>query len=242
MTYGHQEVSNVRASRAADRVIRGDCIAVMTGIPTRSVDFILTDPPYLVRYCDRSGRRVQNDDRDGWIDAAFAQMYRVLKDGGFCISFYGWSTIDRFMHAWRKAGFRPVGHLVFAKPYASAARFTRYHHESAYLLAKGNPALPAVPPADVIPWMYTGNCLHPTQKPVSIFTPLLAAFTTPGDVVLDPFAGSGSTLVAARIMGCRGVGIEIDPAHHRTALARLRRTRRRYRGPPIASPAALTPF
>jgi adenine-specific DNA-methyltransferase len=97
----------------------------------------------------------------------------------------------------------------------------QYQHEQAYLLVKGNPEAPANPPPDVIPWTYTGNRLHPTQKPTGIFTPLLEAFTKPGDVVLDPFAGSGSTLVAARDMGRQFLGIEFDETHQRTASTRL---------------------
>ncbi|HEX3745001.1 MAG TPA: hypothetical protein VHW09_13755 [Bryobacteraceae bacterium] len=47
-----------------------------------------------------------------------------------------------FMAAWKHAGFRPVGHLVFRKSYASGQAFLRYAHESAYVLAKGRSALP----------------------------------------------------------------------------------------------------
>jgi adenine-specific DNA-methyltransferase len=193
----------------------------MKEMPSKSVDFILTDPPYLVRYRDRSGRSVKNDDNDAWLDPAFAQMHRVLKDNQFCVSFYAWNKVDRFMEAWKKAGFHIAGHVVFTKKYASSARFMSYQHEQAYLLAKGNPAAPANPPPDVIGWTYTGNRLHPTQKPVGIFAPLIEAFTKPGDTVLDPFCGSGSTLVAARDLGRRFVGIELDEAHHRTASLRL---------------------
>jgi len=202
-------------------ITRGDCVEVMKSMPASSVDFILTDPPYLVRYCDRSGRTVKNDNNDAWIDPAFAQMHRVLKDNSFCVSFYAWNKADRFIDAWKKAGFHMAGHIVFTKEYSSSARFLGYQHEQAYLLAKGNPDTPANPPPDVIPWTYTGNKLHPTQKPVGIFAPLLEAFTKPGDVVLDPFAGSGSTLVAARDMGRRFLGIELDETHHRTASTRL---------------------
>jgi adenine-specific DNA-methyltransferase len=202
-------------------VVRGDCLDVMQGMPSKSVDLILTDPPYLVRYYDRSGRSVKNDDNDAWIDPAFTQMSRVLKDNRFCVSFYAWNKVDRFVEAWKKAGFHIVGHVVFTKKYASSARFMSYQHEQAYLLAKGNPTLPANPPPDVIPWTYTGNRLHPTQKPVGIFTPLIEAFTKPGDTVLDPFCGSGSTLVAAQDLGRRVIGIELDEAHHRTASLRL---------------------
>jgi adenine-specific DNA-methyltransferase len=208
-------------SQMLNRVTQGDCVDVMKGMPSGSVDLVLVDPPYLVRYCDRTGRTVKNDDNDRWIDPAFAEMHRVLKNGQFCVSFYAWNKVDRFMEAWSKAGFKVAGHIVFPKRYASSSRFMSYHHEQAYLLAKGHPAAPENPPPDVIPWTYTGNRLHPTQKPVGIFTPLLEAFSKPGDVVLDPFAGSGSSLVAAKALGRRFIGIELDPVHHRTASMRL---------------------
>jgi hypothetical protein len=66
----------------------------------------------------------------------------------------------------RAAGFQPVGHLVFRKTYSSKSRFLSYRHEQAYLLAKGRPPLPKQPLADVMDMPYSGNKLHPTQKPV----------------------------------------------------------------------------
>jgi site-specific DNA-methyltransferase (adenine-specific) len=217
-----QEATNTLAlSKFCNRVTHGDCIDVMKGMPSKTVDFILTDPPYLVSYVDRSGRSVKNDDNDRWIDPAFAQMHRVLKDNQFAVSFYAWNKVDRFVEAWKKAGFRIAGHIVFTKKYASSARFMSYQHEQAYLLAKGNPQAPLNPPPDVISWTYTGNRLHPTQKPVGIFMPLIEAFTKPGDTVLDPFSGSGSTLVAARDLDRRFIGVEMDETHHRTASLRL---------------------
>jgi len=180
------------------RVVLGDCLSVLPTLPDRCVDLVLTDPPYLVNYVDRSGRSIANDRTDEWLAPAFAQMFRVLRDDAFCISFYGWNRVDRFFAAWRAAGFRVVGHLVFAKQYQSKARFLAYQHESAYLLAKGQPALPAEPLPDVMPWKYSGNRHHPTQKPVECLAPLIESFSRPRDIVLDPFAGSGSTCVAAR--------------------------------------------
>ena len=93
----------------------GDCIDVMAHLPARSVDFVLTDPPYVVRYHDRSGRRVINDDNDAWLKPAFAQILRVLKPDTLCVSFYGWNKVDLFMAAWRAAGFQPVGQIIFRK-------------------------------------------------------------------------------------------------------------------------------
>jgi DNA modification methylase len=208
-------------SQMLNHVTQGRCEEVMKGIPSGSVDFILCDPPYLVRYRDRTGRTVKNDNNDEWMDAAFHEMHRVLKNNKFLVSFYSWNKVDRFMEAWRHAGFHPVGHFVFPKNYASGKHFTEYKHEQAYLLAKGYPASPAHPPPDVIPWSYTGNKLHPTQKPVGSLKPLIEAYSKPGEIVLDPFAGSGSTLVAAKECGRRFIGIELDEEHQHTAAQRV---------------------
>lgn len=207
-------------------ILGGDCIGMMRGFERDSVDFILTDPPYITRYRDRDGRTVANDDNGRWLKPAFNQMHRLLKPGGFCVSFYGWAKADLFMDAWRSARFRIVGHLVFRKRYASSTRFLRYEHEQAYLLAKGDVTPPTQPIPDVIDFDYTGNRLHPTQKPASALAPLIGCFTRPGDLVLDPFCGSGSTLEAARELGRDWLGIELNTAHHTTAKARLDRIRK----------------
>lgn len=204
-----------------NRVLRGDCVQVMRGMPSASVDFILTDPPYLVRYRSRTGQTIANDDRDNWLEPAFAEMYRLLKPGSFCVSFYGWNAADKFIGAWRKAGFQIVGHIVFRKKYASSVRFLEHRHEQAYLLAKGDVVAPAVPLPDVMDWSYTGNRLHPTQKPVSALRLFVEAFCPRGGMVLDPFCGSGASLLAARASACDFAGIEVDRDYHYTASLRL---------------------
>ncbi len=69
------------------------------------------------------------------------------------VSFYGWNRVDRFMAAWKNAGFSVVGHLVFTKNYTSKAAYVGYRHECAYVLAKGRPALPQKP----LPTCWAGN-------------------------------------------------------------------------------------
>lgn len=212
------------ASPPSNAVLHGDCIDILAGLAPKSIDFVLTDPPYLVSYRpfkNNAGQRVHNDDKADWVEPAFGEIYRVLKLDAFCVSFYGWNHIDRFSAAWRKAGFRIVGHLAFPKQYASGGKLLRHSHEAAYLLAKGNAPAPADPIDDVIDWKYTGNRLHPTQKPVGSLKPLVGAFCPEGGLVLDPFCGSGSTLVAARNLGRNFLGIELDPVHHATATERL---------------------
>ncbi|CAM2198424.1 putative methylase YubD (plasmid) [Paraburkholderia kururiensis] len=205
------------------RLILGDCLAVLPTIPSCAIDLVLTDPPYLVNYVDRSGRSIANDVRDDWLLPAFSELQRVMRPDSICVSFYGWSAVDRFFAAWKAAGFRIVGHMVFSKGYSSRSRYVKYQHESAYILAKGNPALPTRPLPDVMPWgEYTGNRLHPTQKPVGVLTQIVEAFSRPNDIVLDPFAGSGSTCEAAHNAGRRYVGIELDATYHAAADRRLK--------------------
>jgi site-specific DNA-methyltransferase (adenine-specific) len=206
-----------------NRIITGDCVEVMQEIPDASVDTIITDPPYLVNYTSSDGRGYRNDDPldTSWLTPAFAQMYRVLKPDSFCVSFYGFPKAEAFLAAWRQVGFDPIGHFVWVKKYASAERFIRYYHEQAYLLAKGRPRKPRVRLPSVLEWRYSGNTLHPTQKPIAAMLPLVMAFSEQGDVVLDPFAGSGSTCVAAQHLGRAWIGIELDPTYARYAKERL---------------------
>lgn len=205
-------------------IITGDCTEVLKTLPDASVDFVLTDPPYFVAYRDRYGRSVKNDgtqDMDKVL-GAFKEIHRVLKPNRLCVSFYGWQAIDAFMAAWKAAGFTPVDHLVWKKKYVSSRRFLKRTHEQAYVLAKGRPDLPRKPIRDVQPWHYSGNRFHPTEKAVKTLSPVIAAFTKPGDVVLDPFAGSGSTLAAAAFQRRKYLGIELDPAYCAHAHKRLK--------------------
>ncbi len=206
-----------------NRIINGDCTEVLKTIPADSVDFVLTDPPYFVRYRDRSGRSMQNDGNDDTakVLSAFPEIYRVLKPDALCVSFYGWQAIDAFMAAWKAAGFTPVDHIVWRKSYASSVRFCNRFHEQAYVLAKGRPAPPAEPFDDVQPWAYSGNRSHPTEKDVRVLKPVIQAFTQPGAVVLDPFAGSGSTSVAAALAKRRYIGIELEQKYCQLAEKRL---------------------
>jgi DNA modification methylase len=202
-------------------ILHGDCLGILPQLAAGSANLVLTDPPYLARYRSRDGRGVPNDDNDTWLKPAFAELYRVLARHSFCVSFYGWPQADRFLEAWRAAGFRITGHFVFPKRYTSSTHYVRYQHECAYLLAKGYPKKPDFTIGDVIDWSYSGNKLHPTQKPLPVLLPLIETFSKPGGLVLDPFAGSGSTLLAARMSGRNYLGIELDATYHSIASERL---------------------
>lgn len=209
-----------------DQIHHADCLELMKKMPEESIDLVVTDPPYLVNYRSSDGRTVPNDNNNRWLVPAYAQIYRLLKRDSFCISFYSWTKVDKFFQAWKSAGFRPVGHLVWVKNYHSRERFVRYCHESAYLLAKGYPPLPKIALCDVLDWRYTNNTLHPTQKPLMAIIPLILAFSETGGIVLDPFAGSGTTTAAAQELNRRYIGIEINQRYCDIARERMLKQKR----------------
>jgi DNA modification methylase len=203
-----------------NRVILGDCCVVMQQLPSSSVDLIVTDPPYLVNYHSRDGRTIAGDTDDAWLLPAFTEAYRVLRPGGFCVSFYCWAKVDKVLQAWKSAGFSLVEHLVWLKLYVSRSGFLEYGYDHAYILAtgKGRP-LPDID--DIQYFQYVGGHLDPSLKPVEGLKRLIRAFSEPADVVLDPFCGNGNVPLAAKLTNRRYVGIELRQDYCEIAQHRL---------------------
>lgn len=205
-----------------------DCRDVMRGMESESVDFVLTDPPYIISYKGRWGqnRGVIQGDKDGrWLAPVFSELWRVLVPDSLCLSFYGWPHADAFMTVWKLVGFMPVSQIVFVKNVWGLGYFSRAQHDTAYLLAKGKPRKPAKAISDVVDWRRVSKAQHPNQKPLGAIAPLVAAFATQPSLILDPFCGSGTTLVAARDLGHRAIGIEVDERHCEVAVRRLAESR-----------------
>ena len=204
-----------------NEILCGDAKARLKEADAKSVDLVVTDPPYLVNYKDRHGRKVANDANAEAVLPVFDEVYRVMKPDSLCISFCGWTALPEFTAAWARVGFRITGQIVWTKNYASSKGHTAYTHESAYELAKGNPPKPQRPIRDVQEWSYSGNKYHPTEKAVEILSPIIRAFSKPDDLVLDPFSGSGSTAVAAALCGRDYLGVELEQRYVDLAKRRL---------------------
>lgn len=95
-------------------LFHGDCLAILPTLPAASVDLVLTDPPYLVNYRGRWTKKRQpiaGDDNAAWLLPAYRELFRLLKDDRFLVTFYGWPHADLFVSAFKAAGFRLVSHL-----------------------------------------------------------------------------------------------------------------------------------
>lgn len=202
----------------------GDCRDVLPELQSEAFDLALTDPPYLVSYTgrwDSDLRAIEGDSDPSWIDPVFTEVWRVLKRDSLCLSFYGWPHADAFLGTWKAIGFRPISLIALLKHHWGFGRFTRAQHETAYLLAKGHPERPAQAISDVLDWGQVSPLLHPNQKPLGAISKLIATYTPRTACVLDPFCGSGTTLIGARALGRSAVGIEIEERFCEVAALRL---------------------
>src|SRR5438094_759629 len=103
-------------SRNGITIHLGDCLQLLPHFPAESVDFVVTDPPYLVNYVGRwdgEKRIITGDDNSSWVLPAFSEIFRIMKEDTLCVSFYGYPHADVFVGIWKKLGLRVVSHIAF---------------------------------------------------------------------------------------------------------------------------------
>ena len=143
--------------------------------------------------------------------------------------FTRWDVQQVFIDAIRLAGFIVKSEVIWDKvQYGMGDVKSQFapSHENIIFAEKGKFSFPGHRPKDLIPHRNLPgiHIIHPTEKPVPLLTDLITAVTKPGDLILDPFAGSGSTLVAAKKTGRRFVGIELDELYYERARRRIEET------------------
>jgi len=213
-------------------IYHGDCREVMADMADASVNAIITDPPYNVSddipditFDNRADmvRDFGEWDRLDWhpqslIDAAA----RLLVPGGALLAF----TSDRLLGTYRTPSLKVRGTIVWEKTNPAPSPRPGYVSATEWIIWLQQPGAAGT-------WNsggYVPNILrhstprdgyHPTQKPDSLVRELLLRHTTPGDVVIDPFAGSGTTLRAAKDLGRKAIGIEVEERYCEIATQRL---------------------
>ena len=219
----------------------GDCLEVMAGLNDRSITAVLTDPPYSsggrrenARSIRKSMKRAEDD--NDWIhgDAMSTQGFiwlmrqcgiqwrRLLVPGGHALAFIDWRMAGNLAAALESADLRQHPILVWDKAAFGMGTIFRNQHEFIIHVSAGNPAPPQRRDVgNVLRFSAVRNGVHPTEKPVTLLHTLLSVVASPGGMVLDPFAGAGSTLVAARDLGLAAVGVESDERWCEQAARRL---------------------
>ena len=214
-----------------NKLIHGDSLTVLRQMEPESVDAIITDPPYGINYVSPTGARIQNDTAPFiWF---LYDAFRVLKPGssgrGTLVCFTRWDVQQVFIDAIRLAGFIVKSEVIWDKMQHGMGDLKSQFapsHENIIFAVKGQFSFPGHRPKDLLTHRkLPGNqMIPPTEKPVPLLADLITAVTKPGDLILDPFAGSGSTLVAAKKTGRRFTGIELDDVHYAKAQRRIEET------------------
>lgn len=205
----------------------GDCLELMREIPSNSIDMIATDPPYGMSFQSNhrkdQHKKIENDTHLDWLDTFVSEMYRVAKNNTAHYSFCSFHQVDKFKIIFEKY-FTVKNILIWEKNNTSMGDLYgdfAPKYEMCFLLHKGRALIRGKRDPNIFRFARTRNELHPTQKPVDMMEYLIGKFSDPGDTVLDPFMGSGTTGVACKRTGRSFIGIEKDPDYFRVAAERI---------------------
>lgn len=213
-----------------NKFILGDYVDLIKNIENNSIDFILSDPPYGIDYQYNYSTKLGNkctiiNDKENSIDwdLLLSELYRVLKPNRICFLFgrtdmflrIGTNVINsqfKYCHdfIWRK-GDMGTGNL----------KLMGAIHEMGLVLSKGIPR--RIQPLKInneIKYRYKAEFSeklserekyeHLTQKPIALLSYLISAYTTKNEYILDPFGGSNSTNIAAKLLNRNSISFEID--------------------------------
>ena len=225
-----------------------DCLEYLRQLPDNGVDLVVTDPPYNVsRKQDLvfEGRRIRKD--FGAWDYGFdptpvmKELKRVLKPTGQIYVFCSTEQIPIYMRIFQEGWFfrnllvwsktNPPPRLsktnwVFANEYILYAVNEKIKLNTITFNFPSQGAMKNIFITSALQGAERlrkpeGGALHPTQKPLAVLKRLIETSSKPGDIVLDPFMGVGSTAVAAKTLGRRYLGCEIDSQYVQKSVERV---------------------
>ena len=215
-------------------LICGDALTELHNIPNSRVNCIITDPPWGVDYKPISSRHepVLHDNTNifPYIKKVAAELYRILETDADLYCFCGYlDSYCNFIEAFNNAGFFISNSIIWVKNIrvGSVDFSKRYAHIYEHILycKKGNRFLNNKFSTDVLNFPKVVGGIMAVQKPVALLEYLITNSTVKGEIVLDCFCGSGSTLVAAEKTKRQWIGIDIEQKWVDVAKERILRVR-----------------
>ena len=230
-------------------IYHGEALDVLRSLPDASIDALVTDPPYSSGGLHRSDRNrppsekyvvggtllvrpeFSGDNRDQrsyllWCHMWMTESLRVAAPGALAMVFTDWRQLPTTTDALQAAGWVWRGLVVWDKTEGSRPQLGAFRHQAEYVAwGSAGPMREPWPGAPAQPGVFRhvvrqADKHHITGKPTELMQGLLAV-VQPDGVVLDPFMGSGTTLVAAKSLGRRAIGIEIDERYCELAAERV---------------------
>ena len=232
-------------------IFHGDCLDGMLTLENEKVDLIITDPPYnLGKFMQRRNAgvfrmRENHFVASGWDDLEHAEWdnkmrsflkesFRVLKNNGTIIVFMSLMKIESLISAAQSAGFyyKTVGiwHKTNPIPRNMNLTFVNSTEAWVYFVKKGPSG--TFNNSGKVKHDHFETSLttatekkfgrHPTQKPIKLIKHFIEILSNPGEFILDPFMGSGTTGVASIELDRKFYGIELDSNYYEISKSRLK--------------------
>ena len=210
-----------------------DAIEWLRSLPSDSVNLVITDPPYESLEKHRAKGTTtrlkhSKSSSNEWFaifpnarfTELFAEIYRVLKTNRHFYLFCDQETMFVVKPLAEAAGFKFWKPLVWDKCAIGMGYHYRARYEFILFFEKGKRKLHDLGMPDVLQEKRVWRS-YPTEKPVPLIEKLISQSSVAGDTVIDPFFGSGATLVAAKNLARVWQGTDVSPSAHEFAAKRL---------------------
>jgi len=225
-----------------DQIYLGDSLKLMQKIPAGSVDLVIADPPFGINFKAKRGNYNRNGEivMDGYGEVRpedypyFTQRWiklasSALKSSGSMFVVSGWNHLETVLAELRCQGLELVNHIIWKYQFGvrTTKKFVTSHYHILYVvkdLKRRHWDKRERYPEDV--WYikrkyHRGERKTPTRLPVALVQKMISFASYTGDLVLDPFVGSGTVPAVAKRMGRQFLGFELVPEYHEFAVERV---------------------
>jgi len=207
-----------------------DCVSGMKELPDACIDLVIADPPFGIDFDGKSsvynrderlvieGYEETNESYQEFTSSWLAELPRIMKPESSAYVFSGWTNLDAVLQGARSAGLVTLNHLIWHYPFGvyTKRRFVTSHYHIVVLVK--NPKKYFFNKIENYPedvWLFkrkyrTGQAKNATTLPLDVVTRCVDFSSRPGDIILDPFMGNGTTAVAARSNFRHFIGFEIN--------------------------------
>ncbi len=235
-----------------------DCVEGMKHLPDKSIDLVITDPPFAIEFkakrnnYNRTQSRVlegyQEIPKDRYYEFTLQWMkevYRVLKDSGSMYVFSGWNNLKDILIAIDELGFITVNHIIWKYQFGvvTKRKFVTSHYHCLYVCKNDEKrkffpysrfnkddkkdsgrSLHYEDKEDV--WYikreyWNGDQKTPTKLPAELIKKILQYSSEEGDIVMDPFLGSGQVVVVSKMLNRQYIGFEVVKEYYEFSQKRL---------------------
>lgn len=235
-------------SNLNNALVLGDSLQILAGIDAGSFDALITDPPYSsgglhmgarqqaastkyvqggqkLAYHEFEGENRDQRSHGFWITLWLSECYRLLREGAPVCIFTDWRQLPLTTDAMQAAGFTWRGILPWDKTEGVRPQLGRFRNQAEYIVWGSKGGMPLDRKVPVLPGVIREPVRkvdkhHMTGKPTELMRQVVR-ICEPGGQILDPFAGSGTTLVAAELEGYGWYGCEMSAHYHQVATGRL---------------------